>query len=128
MPTKEELEQENADLRERVNAADHRAAVAERENADLRAGAADAPAAGPVRPEPPSFGISEGTARDLESLAAAVDRGDIKAASAKTRDPFTGDTLYATGDGEYRRETARERDDNQWPRPDDVAAAGNVEE
>jgi septal ring factor EnvC (AmiA/AmiB activator) len=116
MPTKEELEQENADLRERVNAA-------ERENADLRerAAAADAPAAGPVKP---SFGISEGTARDLESLAAAVDRGDIKADSAKTRDPFTGDTLYVTGDGEYTRVRAGEKADGT---PSDAAVDGDVE-
>jgi len=85
MPTKDELEQENAALRERV--------------AELEAAPAAAP--GPnTRPVPqrPDFGLSAGEAADLEAFGATVS-------------PFTGETLTATREGiEPRSPEAKERD------------------
>lgn len=68
MPTKDELEFENAELRE--------------ENERLRAHLADAQKGQVTRPAPtaPSFGMSEGTRTDLEQVE-------------KTTDPFTGKTV-----------------------------------
>ena len=73
-PTKDELEQENAELRDRV---------AELEQQQGSATTYDAPA---PRPQRPDFGLSAGEVDDLQTKGVTVS-------------PFTGELLTATREG-----------------------------
>jgi len=102
MPTKDELEQENAALRDRV--------------AQLEAEPRDVTGTGTRRPAPqrPEYGLSEGERQDLET-------------SGVTNSPFTGEQLNAHDEGvepatpEARRRADRAQyptesvPDNAWP-------------
>jgi hypothetical protein len=102
MPTKDELEQENATLRERV--------------AELEAGERDVTGTGARRPAParPEYGLSEGERQGLAESGVVVS-------------PFTGEQLNAIDEDvepatpEARRRAERARKpvesvpDNAWP-------------
>ena len=102
MPTKDELERENAELRDRV--------------AELESGTRDVTGTGGKRPAPqrPEYGLCEGERQELE-------------ASGVTTSPFTGEPLNAIDeDVEVTNPEARRRaekaqrpaervPDNAWP-------------
>lgn len=80
--TKAELEQENAELRERV--------------AELEQAGAPA-AAGPRRPQLPSFGMSEGTRNDIEQAQNEIARNP-RLDEIVMAEPFTGRAITITED------------------------------
>jgi hypothetical protein len=97
MPTKEELEAENANLRELL---DQQAAEIDRLNGELLTAvplAGGEPAPAPARPRRPSFKLSEGERAELASRGV-------------TTSPWTGEQLNAVDQGiETVNEEAEER-------------------
>jgi hypothetical protein len=100
-PTKDELEQENAELRERV-------AELESQTGALGASPAEVDGRGGVPdPQRPDFGLSAGEAHDL-------------AAYGVTTSPFTGETLTASREGvEPQTAEARRNDERETKRLDE---------
>lgn len=109
MPTKEELENENAELREQLAAAEERAAAA-----DVR----DVTGTGSRRPAPqrPDYGLSEGERQSLLEAGVATSPFTGEELNALDEDvPTEGLTPQARRRAERARTTAAERVPNEWP-------------
>ena len=90
--TKDELEQENAELRARV--------------AELETHQSPRPNTRP-KPTEPSFGLSEGSRNDLEMAAHRMETENLREEPVVSS-PFTGKPLNRSGDG--RDDEPAERD------------------
>jgi hypothetical protein len=109
MPTKEELENENGELRARVR---------ELEEQQAAAGERDVTGTGTRRPAPerPDYGLSEGERQSLLESGVATSPFTGEQLNALDEDvPVEGLTPEARRRAERARTTVAERVPNEWP-------------